>query len=253
MSEEQNRFDERFEDGESEVKEMTAVGKVIGIFISPTAAFRALKVKHEVVIPLVLIPLVMVLYYILFWNSIATVLVQQMEDQYVSMGIDVMPGMIESALNIQRIVMPITVVVTFFIGLAVSALVYWICGLIAKADFSYGEAFVMSSYVSLISLVTYFIMMLMTGLTGSYDLLRPMTSAASFLPDSAYGEMLYYALLPFEVVSIWSLFVTYIGLLIYGRFSKKAATISVIVVFILGLLMSVGSGAIAMLFSGMAG
>lgn len=250
---EDNRFDQRFEDENETVKNMSPVAKVIGVFVAPTAAFRAIREKHEVIIPLVLVPLVMVLYYVLMWDSIAQVVIRQTEEQYLKMGMDVMPGVIEQSLYWQRIFTPIGIVVGFFAGLAFTALFYWIAGLIAKAEFSYGQAFVMSSYLSLLTIVTYAIMVIMTLITGEYDTMRPVTSLVSLMPESAVGTMPYFLAVPVEVISIWSMFLSYIALVAMGRFSKKAAAMTIVVEIAGIMLITVGGGLLTTLISNLVG
>lgn len=262
MIEERNRYDDAVdttdelraqEQLEEEAREMSALGKVIGVFTSPTKAFTAIRFKHEVIIPLILVPLVGVLYYLLFWDSIAAELIRQMEVQYAEMGIEVMPGMMEATLGMQRIIMPVTIVVMYFVMLLISSVFYLICSAIAKGDLSFGKAWIMSAYVSLITLVTYAIMMIMTAVMGRYDTTMPMTSLVSLIPDVSTQSFTYFATMPIEVISIWSLFVTYFALKAMGRFGKKAATISVVTNFAFGWLLSVGMGMGSMMLLKMAG
>lgn len=234
---------------DSEGTRMTAMGRIIGVFVAPTAAFKSIKQKSEIWIPMVLVPLLMALYYLLFWNSYSKIIIRQMEAQYDKMGVEVMPGMIDTALNIQRIMTPISVVVMYFVTLFIGALYYWVCSLIAKADLSYGKAVVLTAYVSLFGALSWLVTMVLTAAMGEYDITKPMTSLASLLPESMYQTTAYFAAIPIEVFSIWSTVVTFIALRVMGGFSQKAAGWTVGIMFAFGVLMSVGSGMLAQMFT----
>lgn len=225
-----------------EGKTMNPVEKVFGILLAPTQTFRALREKSEVWIPIIIVPVMMALYYVLFWSSYEVTLIEQLETTYASMGMDVNAAMIEQAVGMQRVITPISTVVGFFIMLTLSAVYYLVCSKIAKGELTFGSAFVLSAYASLVVIVSEAFKWIMTLVLGQYNVMMPMTSLASLLPESMQGTLLYYASVPVEIFAIWSMIITFIGLRVMGKLSQKAAGITVGLQFALILLMSVGTG-----------
>ncbi|MGN1402062.1 MAG: Yip1 family protein [Bacillus sp. (in: firmicutes)] len=123
------------------------------------------------------------------------------------------------------------------IGGLFSAFIYWIIAKIAKADVGFKQLFSMSVYISFIGVIGAFLNGFVVWLLD-LDYIYPLTSVAGLLgKDSAF-------LGTFELFSIWSTILAGIGLHIVGKFSKGLAWSVTIGIFLIGLLMALGTDAL---------
>lgn len=240
-----NRFDEVVSgeviEADTEVSDMSAIGKIINIVLSPTIAFKAIKAKPTILIAMIIVPLFSLLYYLLFWQSYEVQMIQMIETQFASMGMELTRELLEMQLKLLRITTPIGAAVGVYIGVLLSTIIYFVIGKIIKTGVTFKQTFSMGIHASIISSLIWVVHMLVTLIFGESDILAPMTSLASFLPESMYGTILYGLMIPFEVITIWYLIVLYLGLKITCNYSKKAAAITVAVTMLISILLSASS------------
>lgn len=223
-------------------KNMNAFEKFIGVVLAPGETFKALGEKSEVWLPLIIVPIIAALYFVLFWNSYEAQLVPQLEITYATLGIEMSAAEFEQVVSVQRIFTPISIVLSYFLSVTLSAVYIWVMSKIFKGVLSFGKSFVLAAYVTVITLVGELFKWVIVLVFGSYNSIMPITSLASLLPESMQGGLLFYASVPIEIFAIWSLCVTYIALKKMGKFSNKGAVATVVIMFLFSVIMGFING-----------
>ena len=230
---------------EQEVNQMNPIMKLVNVVIAPTKAFQAVKEKPGILIPLIILPLFPILYYVLFWNNYEVQLIQMLEKQMSSMGMELTQEMLDLQLGFAKWTTPIGAVVGLLIGAAFGALIYWAIMKLMKSEVTYKQTFSMLLHASAVTSLLWVLHMLLTLVMGDSNILEPMTSLASLLPESMYGTPIYGIALTLELFSIWYLIVLYKGLEIVGGLSKKKAIILTALSYTVTTLLSVSSYLVA--------
>lgn len=247
-----NRYDEVNEryrsEEEQELLDMSVFDKLIGTITSPTKAMKALKLKPTFWLPLIVIIVMPLLYYVIFWQSYEVQLIRMMESQSQTMGMELTRDMMEMQLNIAKWTTPLgTLVIP--VTLLVPSLIYFLIGKIIKAETSFKGTFAMVSHASVITAFVWILHMVVTLIMGESDIFVPMSSAVSLLPADSYGTVTYGILSSIDVFGIWYYIVLFLGLNIVCGYSKRAAGITVAITVIASMGLAVGG----MLMAGLGG
>ncbi|NDL67048.1 YIP1 family protein [Anaerotalea alkaliphila] len=224
---------------------MGAWRKLRGTIFSPSEAFEAIREKPTFLLPMLVVPLFPVLYFLVFWDSYQVQVIRMLETQFANMGMELTREMLDAQLRVTRILTPIGALVGPVIGTLAGATYHFLAARIAKSKVTYRQLFSLIFHVQVVGVLLWVLFMVLTLLQGQVSIQEPVTSLASLLPEELYGTALYGAALSVEVFSIWQLCLLYMGLRIVARLSKRASLLIVLSYFVLGALISTG----AILFS----
>ncbi len=230
-----NEMDEN--EGMAEVNTSPIV-KMANIIFAPTEAFKAIKSKPNWFIPLLITMLAPIVYYLVCWGQFEVTMIREIEKQLEGTGQVVTESMMELPLTIAKVSTFVFTPIGVIIGMLFVAFVYFVVAKIVKSPAGFKQIFSMTVHIGILSVFTWLIMMVMTLIKGEMPTVS-VTSLSSLLPESMNGSVLSAVLAPIEVISLWSLYITYIGLRIVASFSKKAAGITVGLSFLFGASISV--------------
>lgn len=247
--EEMRNSDNRFDEGvsgssieeEDALMNMSAIAKLGNIITSPINALKAIRYKPTVLLAMVLVPLLPLLYYLLFWESFEIQMIQLLENQFRSMGMELTRDMLELQLKIMRWTTPIQGVVGVYFGALVSTIIYFAIGRLMKKEVTFKQTFSMIMHTALIANMIWVVHMVATLIFGESNIMAPFTSLSSLLPADMQGSPLATVLMSVEIVHLWYMAILYFGLIIVCRYSKKAAGITIAVTFIGGIAIALGS------------
>lgn len=229
-----------------------ALSKIINIIVSPSKALAGIKEKPNLILPMLIVILVPIFYYVVFWSSVELQMIRTIEAQFELQGQEVTQDLLDLSLGLARWGTPLMVVLTTLFGGLISGTYYFICSKMAETNMTFKQSMSIAYHVMIISLFSWILMMVFTLVGVDFVMEVPMTSLASLLPSSMSTSFWYGLALPIEVFSIWGAVVTYFGLRIVGEMSKKTAMISVIVAFLIGMFLSAGSFILASLLNSIA-
>ncbi len=111
----------------------------------------------------------------------------------------------------------------------ISAAVIKLVAHLMHKEATYKMILSMVLHLGMIASLTYLINVVLVLVTGSTSLGMSVTSLGFLLTDGPSSGILYYLLVPFDILTIWAVVLKYYGLRIVADFSKKAATIYMIV------------------------
>src|SRR5699024_7901662 len=140
------------------------------------------------------------------------------------------------------IIAVITTLVSVPLMMAISALIYFAIGKILKTKADFIHYFSLSIYVSVIGVLGGIIHLIYNALVPKTPPDFAFTSLQALLQVDGPMQVVFTSI---SIFSVWQLIITAIGLQIVGLYSKRAAWITVIVMFILSILMGVFSFAIS--------
>lgn len=229
-----------------EVTKMNGLSRLIGIIVSPTKTFEAIRQKPAIWIPMLVLLLVPAAYYFFMWDYLAPAMIITLEEQAAMYGTEVTPDMMDLQMNIAKYSTYATGIGFIIVNL-ISAVYYLIANSIANGDAKYKHLLSMSLYISMIGLLSLLVSAITTIL--GMDPTTPLTSVASFLPASMYGTVIYALLSTVEVFSIWSIIITVMGLRIVANMSKKASIITVAISYVFTTGLVVGSAVLTQVMS----
>ncbi len=219
-------------------KTMNGLQRLIGIFISPKKVFESLKQKPNILMPMIVLPLVGLLYYLLFWGIYEIQLIHIIEEQSAKLNIVLTQENLAMQLTFSKIITLVGVVLGILIAFLLSALFYYIAAKIVKTKLSYKKSLSIVTHTGLIGLLSWIIMIVVTATTGEMFIEAPITSLASLLPETMSSTFIYGVCKIIEVFSIWSTCLAAFGLMIIGNLTKKQAVIIVIIGFAISALIS---------------
>jgi hypothetical protein len=165
-------------------------------------------------------------------------MIKEIEKQLEGSGQVMTESMMELPLTIAKVSTFVFTPIGVIIGMLFVAFVYFIVAKIVKSPVGLKQLFSMTVHIGILSVFTWLIMMVMTLIKGEMPTVA-VTSLSSLLPESMNGSVLSAVLAPIEVISLWSLYITYLGLRVVASFSKKAAGITVGLSFLFGASISV--------------
>jgi hypothetical protein len=233
-----NDTNEMYENKGMEEVNTSPIVKMANIIFAPTEAFKAIKSKPNWFIPLLITMLAPIVYYLVCWGQFEVTMIREIEKQLEGTGQVVTESMMELPLTIAKVSTFVFTPIGVVIGMLFVAFVYFIVAKIIKSPAGFKQIFSMTVHIGILSVFTWLIMMVMTLIKGEMPTVS-VTSLSSLLPESMNGSVLSAVLAPIEVISLWSLYITYIGLRIVASFSKKAAGITVGLSFLFGASISV--------------
>lgn len=240
------------QESETNGQSMSALQKMIGIVLSPIETLKALEYKPTVLLPMIVVPILSMLYYLIFWNDYEVEAIRALEAQFSAINMELTSEMLEMQLSVMKVSVPAMVVVFYFIGILVNAVYYWVVCKIVKSKVTFKKIMSLVVHISVISIFTWVLYAVMTSITGEANITESVTSIASLLPESIKGTFMYGFISPIEVFSLWGLCLTYFGLRIMAKISKRSAMISVGVLLLLQGLMVGGSLVLSSFLSGLA-
>jgi hypothetical protein len=238
---ESNDLYDRNEKNEDETMEggtTSTIVKMANIIFSPKEAFKAIKSKPNWLVPLLITMLAPIVYYLVCWGQFEVTMIQEIEKQLEGSGQVMTESMMELPLTIAKVSTFVFTPIGVIIGMLFVAFVYFIVAKIVKSPVGFKQIFSMTVHIGILSVFTWLIMMVMTLIKGEMPSVA-VTSLSSLLPESMNGSILSAVLAPIEVISLWSLYITFVGLRVVASFSKKAAGITVGLSFLFGASISV--------------
>lgn len=237
-------------EGAEGVVAMNQFAKIYNVIIAPTRTMEAIKTKPTILVAMIVTAVIPLLYYVLFWGNYEVQLIQMLESQFASMGMELTRDMLEMQLSIQRIATPVGSVVGVLFGALIGTTILFVVAKIIKSKASFKTVFSVTIHAMIISSLVWIMHMIMSLTVGESNILEPVTSINSLLPESMYGTFLYGFLSPIDIFSIWYYVVLYIGLTVACGFSKRAAGITVTISLLVGMLIA-GSAFLMQSLAGM--
>lgn len=236
-----NKRNEEIETNQEELAVSTNfLGKIVNIIVAPSKALKAIKKKPNIIIPMLLVSIIPALYYIIFWDSVEIQLIRVIEASFEMQGSQATQEMMDLAMPF-LVFAPILIIAVLLFSGIFSATYYYICSKIAKSGMTFKESVSLAFHVMIIASLSWVLNMILTLVGIDFSMELPLTSLASMLPSSMNGTFLYGLALPVEVFALWGMVVTYFGLQIIAKMSKKAAAISVLIYLFAGMLYTGGS------------
>ncbi|MDF1618058.1 Yip1 family protein [Petrocella sp. FN5] len=233
-----NEMNENEEMEEFEGETSSAIVKMANIIFSPTEAFKAIKAKPNWLIPLLITMFAPVVYYLVCWGQFEVSMIKEIEKQLEGSGQVMTESMMELPLTIAKVSTFVFTPIGVLIGMLFVAFIYFVVAKIVKSPAGFKQIFSMTVHIGILSVFTWLIMMVMTLIKGEMPTVA-VTSLSSLLPESMDGSILSAVLAPIEVISLWSLYITFVGLRVVASLSKKAAGIIVGLSFLFGASISV--------------
>lgn len=234
---------------EMDAGKMNGFVRLVNIIFSPYKTMEAIRERPTVLAAMIFLPILPVLYYVLFWDAYEVQVIEMLEMSFRSQGLEPTREIMSTTLKVVRISTPITTAVTLIIMSLLSAVIYFAISRLMKKEVRYKQVLSMVLHVSIIANLIWLLHMLFTLVLGESIITEPMTGAVSLLPSEMFGSVLYGLLAPIEIMSLWSMAVLFIGLRVVCGHSKKAAGIIVAVGLLLSMLLSTGG----MMMSGLGG
>lgn len=236
---------------EVEVVHMSTIGKVVNIILSPTRALKAIKQKPTIWAAMIALPILPLLYYLICWQAYEVQIIQMLESQFASMGMELTRDMLEMQLNVMKFTAPGGAVIGTYLGLLIPTVIYFAIGKIMKKKGTFKQTFSLMAHCAIVSSLLWLMHILLTLTLGESNILAPMTSLASLLPGDMYGSVVYGMFIAIEVFGLWHMFILYLGLHIVLDYSKKAAAITVVATLLISMLITAGSFAMTNMAGGL--
>jgi hypothetical protein len=194
-----------------DVKELGAIERIIGVFISPKKVMKWLAKNPKILLPILISIIVPLITLVLNYSSFKEALMTAIESELASMGEVLTPenkGAIELFVVIGSIV---GAVGTVLLDLLTISLILW--GIIkifkGKGDLTHYISIV--SHAGLISLLVFVVISVVSSIRGEFNLDVSITSLAPVLPARWEDTFIYGVLSNIEIFNIWQYFVIAIG------------------------------------------
>lgn len=212
--------------------ELSGVQRFFGIFVSPTKVFKSIRKNPKILMPLIIVPLAAIVFYLLFFKAYQDYILVTLEAQYEQMEIALtedMAGFLTTFGTVTGIVVP---PITIVVGMFFSAAYYWLGVKIFKGEVSYKQLLSLVAHVALIGILSWVVLGITNWLGGTFAIDEPATSLASFMPEYMHGGFLYGFMMNVEVFKIWGVILLGMGLAEIARISKSKAYILVCIAFL---------------------
>ncbi|PKM50331.1 MAG: hypothetical protein CVV02_11930 [Firmicutes bacterium HGW-Firmicutes-7] len=220
-----------------EIEILTPSSRVLSIFYSPKKVFKAINDKPNFWLPMIITMLFTMLFYLTFFGEFKEMLMEVIKLSGQSISVEYIEKMTTIISGVAIGFAPVIIA----IGTFLTALFYWLGVMLFKGKGVYMKYVSLMAHVGLISLLSLVITGIMTILTGEFLISEPVTSLASWLPDSMNMTFLYGILLDVEVFNIWKLTLVAYGIHEIGGLKLSKAFIIVGIIFVIGILFSGGS------------
>lgn len=224
-----------------DVQVLSPLQRAIKIFVSPNEVFRSIHIKPNFWLPVIITVIVTFGFYLLFFSQYKDFLLQSIEDQMRNAPNPLPEEFIQKTARVSAISTVVMTPIMSIAGVLLSALYYWLFGMILKAQAGYKKYLSLMANVSLITLLSVVVMAIMVLITGEFQIEGPITSLASLLPDSMTMTPIFGMATKIEVFTIWRMILIYLGLKEIAGLSSKKSIIIVATAFVLGMLFSGGS------------
>lgn len=218
---------------------MSALEKVIGVFLSPKKTFEAIDQRPDWVVPLIIILFIILVFTIV---TAPVTIPEQMEKQKERMEERGMSDeQIETAMatgeKFGKIIGPIGAVIGTVVMLLIFTLILWFVGnILLGGQTSFVKMFSVYNYSSLIGMVG---MLLSIPIILSKKTANVHFSLASFLSEDQSKTLPYQILKQFSVFSIWQFAVLAIGFAVIYKFSMKKSAWTMVVLFLIAAALAV--------------
>ncbi len=225
-------------------QDMGLVKRIIGVFLSPSATFAAVRQRPNWLVPAIIIVLISLgqvhLMKPVIQKEQQTRIIEKMEEKGVPQ--EQIDNTLEKSMKAMNYTIYPTVVIVTFINFLIGAAIWFFVGrTILGADVKYAQMLGVNVY-------RYFITTL-GGLIKLPIILAKQTlnvhfSLATFLPDAQKETFLYKFLAQVEVFNIWSIAVLCIGIAVVTRTDVKKIWPWVVILFVLWYVVSIGVGSL---------
>lgn len=224
-----------------DINPLSPLQRAIKIFISPIEVFRSINIKPNFWLPVIIIVIFTLGFYLLFFSQFKDVLLQSMEEQMRNSPNELPEEFIQKTARASAISTVVLTPIVSVVGILLSALYYWLFVMVLKGKGGYKKHLSLIANVSLIPLLSVIVMGIMILITGEFQVSAPITSLASLFPDGMTMTPFYGMAMKIEIFTIWRMILVYIGLKEIGGLSSKRSLIIVSVAFVFGMLFSGGS------------
>lgn len=231
------------EEVREDVQEMSAVGRIVGIYFSPRQTFEYLRGKPKWLVPFILICLVAMISNFLARDIAINEQKERvlMSDRIPEERKDEIIERIEgSAAGPQAYIQyAATPVVIFIIVVAVAALFLFFGNMLFGGQASFRQMLSMYAHAGVIALPAAIVKV---PLMLSQQSLRVYTNLAILLPADAEQTFLHRLLAKFDLFTVWEVILLIIGVSAVYRFSTGKASTIVLILWALWIVVSVTLG-----------
>ena len=234
----------------TENKDMGLIGKIAGIFTSPSEAFESIDQKPSWAGPFIIGLVVFFIFQFFTLDIQVADRIAMMEARGMTAEqLDVVKGQMEGPAKYAGfIVGPIMMLVIWAI---LSGIYMFVGNTVMGGESKFKNVFAVVAWSSLIGTISLLLRTFLVISKGTNQ--GVVTSLAILLPTPGLAEgpsALYRLLNQFDVFTIWSLFVTIIGFSVVFKFTTKKSATFVIVLWAIYVILAVALGG---LFGGMFG
>jgi hypothetical protein len=212
----------------------------IDIFTSPSKVY-ARRAKASPMVPFLVICVVMIAVFFSTKNVLAPIFEAQMQKgmaQQMKANPQLTPEMIEKSRPITNVIVNIAGVIGVPILLMLVSLILWVVGrFFMSSTLTYGTALLILSYSwfpRLIGAVLGIVQGVAMDVSKMTEPAQVGVGIARFIDPASVSTGVYSLLSQFDLFTIWSTILIVIGLQYAGKLDKSKATITGVIMFVLG-------------------
>lgn len=216
--------------------------RLLWLFVSPGKLMAALAEKPRVLFWLIFAGIAAILPYIIRMPMYKDYLRASMlasSDYLGSFGIEMTPEMIEASLPASVVTGLVGASLGTYGGLLVMALIFFAILKIMGGQGKYKAYLSVMVHANIISVLYYLMLIPISGVTGSFHQLDPLTSLAVLADPAGMNPYLYGLLYGIDILSIWRYVIMAIGFTEVSKLKKKHVYIAMTVIFLLNLIRTV--------------
>ncbi len=230
---------------QGEVKEMSAVERIIGIFFKPKKVFEYLRQKPKWILPFIIMCCVAVLSNVLVKNFAIQEQIErvQMSDRLSDEQKDqVVKNLQESNTGAKAFIGIIMTPVFLLLVLIIVSAVLLFCGnTIMGGQATFRQMLGMYAHVGLIGLPAAIVKI---PIMLAQQSTHVQTSLAAVMPSEADKTLLYKLLAKLDVFTIWEVILLVIGIAVVYRFTNRKAATLVLVLWAVWIAISLTLGSL---------
>ncbi len=244
---------EQISEEEPPPAELSALDRLVGIFLKPRQVFEYLRVKPDIWLPLILIALISIGVSFSVYDIALDQQIEKIEqneripDEQKNLILDKIEASRSGAKKIlsSAVVAPLSTVI---VSLVVAGFFFFLGNIILGGKASFAQIFSVYLYAQLIPTILGSIVKI--PLWVSQQSLGATTSLAVLLPTDMSGSTVARLLGNFDIFTIWYLIVFSMGFAIIYRFSQLKSYLAVFISWFLFIIIKVGLGSIFSSFMG---
>jgi hypothetical protein len=194
-----------------DVKELGAIERIIGVFMSPKKVMKWLAKNPKILLPIIISIIVPLITLALNYSSFREALTTAIESELASISEVLTPEnkrMIEFFAVIGSIMGAVGMVL---LDLLIISLILWGLIKIFKGNGDLTHYISIVSHAGLISLLVFVVISVVSFISGEFNLDVSITSLAPVLPARLQGTFIYGVLSNIEIFNVWQYFVIAIG------------------------------------------